>query len=69
MLSCVCPTLEDIKKYLSTTGSFIIQGGKNFWAKQMDKKLDNNKEAIVCWKVTGWEDFNYYAFLYRPKND
>jgi len=60
--------LEDIKEYLSSTGSFIIQEGKKIWVKQMDLKMDPNKEAIVCWKVKEYEHFNYYAFLYRPKN-
>lgn len=61
--------LEDIKEYLSSTGSFIIQDGKKFWAKQMDKKMDVNKEAIVCWRVKDYEHFNYLAFLYRPKDE
>ena len=59
--------LEDIKEYLWSTGSFIIQEGKKFWVKQMDKKMDINKEAIVCWRVKDYEHFNYIAFLYRPK--
>ncbi len=59
--------IEEIKEYLSSTGSFIIQSGKKFWAKQMDKKLDVSREAIVCWRVKDNECFNYYAFLYRPK--
>jgi len=60
-------SLEQIKKYLFSTGSFIIQEGKKFWVKQMDKKMNVKKEAIVCWRVKIYEHFNYYAFLYRPK--
>ena len=60
-------SIKEIKEYLSTTGSFIIQGGKKFWSKQMDKKLDINKEAIICWKVRDNKHYNYLAFLYRPK--
>ena len=62
-------SLEEIKKYLSSTGSFIVQEGKKFWAKQMDKKMDVKKEAIVCWRVRDNDKFNYYAFLYRPKDE
>ena len=60
-------SIEDIKKYLSSAGSFIIQSGEKFWVKQMDKKFDESKEAIVCWRVKDNEYFNYYAFLYRPE--